>query len=768
MSKFLCLLAAVAAFNLQAFEIERHTNVVHRNGMTLAQKGGLSDADYVVQDIEPYAFSNGVFSVNGETGVVKVTAQKLGAATLRELVNATNGLRRVDDMVVYGDTYEFSDFEYTRIEHDEGTFEIIGQPYKEVDGWYLTYKFDGDQYDVYAPGMDDATNLYFSHIHCSVVAERTKSVVHGPTADRLATTGGVVAVVSPILERRLEEFEGAGDSQIVRGKRESDYWDIFVYYATAALSASYASEANVASTLWPSYWEGTEHPTTLAGYGISQEYLKAFTPETDTTVTYGTTAKATRIGGNSIELYGGSTFVSGTLKPVNDTLFKNPEQVLFQQLGYINLVDLIKQYIQADGSSGVMLTDASFAFTNSDGEVVFAPYVPNSERTTVSTDEGSLVYSVPVELDAVGSGGADYEIGGVRYFRAPDKDVPEKVCLTASFTNSVENAIMDAANALLYSHAIHSYMTGTTNSWFAATNYVFGADAEARTKFAWEEGMDASTVPASMALYEIRDGVKQRVWDQRDWTAWYWTFKAAQMRSEIAASNDAIRVSITNDANNAWAKRYASTGRVNPDPDTTYIDTKAVCLSPGMNWETVATVDGCAYWTIVGNGAVIGGSGTNAVLEIKDFDGNSVFKVTKGEHLLAWLDSSDFVPGGLSRDADGMVCFDMLASVQPQGYFSTTLESADFVAEDSDGCPADFRWESLGGGKWRIHYLLKPGIESRACFAKFQVEVEGRTKVEYGADVEIKGGLIYNGVKIAPVIPSGASAGTTITWKVIN
>lgn len=313
---------------------------------------------------------------------------------------------------------------------------------------------------------------------------------------------------------------------------------------------------------------------------------------------------------------------------------------------------------------------------------------------------------------------------------------------------------------------VYNYMNGNTNSWFSGTNYTFGADAAMRQKFAWEEGMDAATVPCSLALFEHRDGAKQCVWDQRDWTAWYWSFKARQMWAEIGHTNDDIYAEISSDANHAWAKRYASTGRVNPDPSTTFVDTPSLCLSPGMNWETVATVGGCGYWTIVGNGATIGGSGTNAFLQVKDFEGNDILTITKGEHRLAWVERADMV--GSLTDGDGFVCFDMMADVQPKGFFSTTLgETADFVAEDEAACPAQCSWENRGGGVWRIHYLLKPGISASACFAMFQVEVEGKTQIRYNADTVISGGLIFDGVKIAPVIPSGAAVGSTVTWKVV-
>lgn len=361
------------------------------------------------------------------------------------------------------------------------------------------------------------------------------------------------------------------------------------------------------------------------------------------------------------------------------------------------------------------------------------------------------------------TGGASYHIW--QYWPNPDAEGDREIAVKGDIPD-VAPLASDARNAYLYSRAINLYMTANTNAWFAGTNYVFGADAATRQHFAWEPGMDAATVPCSMALWENRDGVKQCVWDQRDWTAWYWSFKAGQMRSEIAATNKAIYAAITSDENHAWAKRYASSGRVNPDPTTTFIDTQSVCLSPGMNWETVATVGGCGYWTIVGDGAVIGGSDTNAVLEIKDFEGNSIMRIAKGEHRLAWLSSADFV--GQMTDADGWVCFDMRADVQPVGYFSATLEAADFVAETDANCPAMYRWENRGGGVWRVHFLLKSGIVSSSCFAKFIVEVQGKTQIRYEADVVVGGALIFNGVKIAPVIPAGAAVGSTVTWKVVQ
>ena len=331
----------------------------------------------------------------------------------------------------------------------------------------------------------------------------------------------------------------------------------------------------------------------------------------------------------------------------------------------------------------------------------------------------------------------------------------------------VEEAKTAANEANAFSFATYNFMTGgRTNCWWSGTNYTFGADAATRHKFAWEPGMDAATVPCSMALYEIRDGVRECVWDQKHWTSWYWSFKAQQMEATVQGRIDALGNAVTNDAMYAWAKRYASDGVRNPDPSTTCIDTPTVTLSPGFRWETIATVSGAAYWTIVGNGAVIGGSGTNATLKIRDMEGKEVMTITKGKHRLEWLEEGEIV--GQMTDAQGRVCFDMLADAQPTGYFSTTVYAEDFVAETDDDCPADYEWEDIGSGKWRIHYLLKPGIDAVSCFAKFLVEVEGQTVIRYNAGQEIQGGLIYNGVKIAPDISGSPAVGTVIQWKVVR
>ena len=326
------------------------------------------------------------------------------------------------------------------------------------------------------------------------------------------------------------------------------------------------------------------------------------------------------------------------------------------------------------------------------------------------------------------------------------------------------NALANAQEALAYASGVYNYMHADENAWFSGTNYVFGADAASRHKFVFEDGMDLGTVPCSMALVEKRDGVNQTVWDQRDWTSWYWLFKAGQLREEIAATNAVIYGVIGGKADKAWSHHTSASGRDNPDTTTTWVETESVTLAPGMAWETVATVSGCSYWTIVGDGARIGGSGTNSVFDIKDFEGNSVMKITKTASYMTYLEcGSEIYTSG--RDDQGRVTFTMRASVKPTAEFTTDLHE-DFVGEEDAACPAVFEWENVSAGVWRIHFLAKPGAS--ACFAKFKVEVEGSTTVEYANAPTVNGGLIFNGKKIAPVIPASAKVGDTITWKVVQ
>lgn len=393
-------------------------------------------------------------------------------------------------------------------------------------------------------------------------------------------------------------------------------------------------------------------------------------------------------------------------------------------------------------------------------------------------DKGDLaVYTVylPAPMQG-GSGSSSQAHYRYNYVKTSDTLVTSSA-LEESIGEAAENIKQDVLSecdviyddvslAMAYASGVYNYMNANTNAWFAGTNYVIGAEAENRHRFVFEDGMDLLTVPCSMALYEMRDGSKAKVWDQRDWTSWYWRFKSSQLMDEIEATNAVIRSDVSGRAPAAWASRTAATGLVNPDMSTTWVDTPTVTLAPGMAWESVADVGGCAYWTIVGRNVQLGGNPGESYFQIKDFEGKPVMTITKTASYLAYLEcGSDIYNCG--RDDQGRITCTMRATVKPIAEFALSLDE-DFLSEEEDACPASLEWEQVNSSTWRIHFIARPELNASSCFARFKVEVQGSTTVEYADAPTIHGGLIFNGVKIAPRFPNGKAVGAAVTWEVVQ
>ena len=322
--------------------------------------------------------------------------------------------------------------------------------------------------------------------------------------------------------------------------------------------------------------------------------------------------------------------------------------------------------------------------------------------------------------------------------------------------------------SLIYSSGVYQYITGNTNAWFSGTNYVTTADGTTRTQFVWEDGMDAGTVPCSMSLWEIRDGQKV-VWDQRDWTVWYWNFKAAQLSNNLArVTGDLAEEVNTNYMKRGWAKYTAVRGLDNPDPSTLWIDTPKVQLMAGHQWEKIVEVGGAGYWTISGNGINLSQQDAESTfLTIKDFEGNACLTFRKTSSYLVYCQcGTDIVSNYM--DAQNRVVFHLTTDVQPTAEFSTTLEDDSFVEQGTDGCPANYEWTG-SAGSWDCHFILKPGITAKACFARFKVIREGENVVEHTVPIKINGGIVFeqNGqtLKCKPVA-QGTSVGSTVNWVI--
>lgn len=291
----------------------------------------------------------------------------------------------------------------------------------------------------------------------------------------------------------------------------------------------------------------------------------------------------------------------------------------------------------------------------------------------------------------------------------------------------------EAETANTRATAVYSYMAGnSTNAWFAATNYVTNAEiAATRHKFAFEDGMDLSTVPSSMSLYEIRDGAKVQVWDQRDWTSWYFSFKSQALRQALTSLESAK-------ADKAWGK-YTAKGLDNPDEDCVWLDTSKVILSAGYAWQKSVGTRG-TFFTLIrkGSPASIGANTDGSYFEIKDDEGNSLFKISKTDSYMA-----DASADAVSVDGDTLIVnySANVAQTALMGFACVDLAAGDFISSDDPACPATVAW-SGSAGHWTARVTPKNPEGRLFFFAK--VMVEGQTKHEFAAPVEFQKIVINN------------------------
>ena len=393
------------------------------------------------------------------------------------------------------------------------------------------------------------------------------------------------------------------------------------------------------------------------------------------------------------------------------------------------------------------------------GSWIYLNYVPTTRKVNGQPLTGDITIEAMPDNGVMLTDGALLTKGGTAI-------TPQHI--GAATSDQLATVSDKVEQSLIYSSGVYQYMTGNTNAWFSGTNYVTTADGTTRTQFVWEDGMDAGTVPCSMSLWEIRDGQKV-VWDQRDWTVWYWNFKAAQLSNNLArVTGDLAEEVNTNCMKRGWAKYTAVRGLDNPDPSTLWIDTPKVQLMAGHQWEKIVEVGGAGYWTISGNGINLSQQDAESTfLTIKDFEGNACLTFRKTSSYLVYCQcGTDIVSNYM--DAQNRVVFHLTTDVQPTAEFSTTLEDDSFVEQGTDGCPSNYEWTG-SAGSWDCHFILKPGITAKACFARFKVMREGENVVEHTVPIKINGGIVFeqNGqtLKCKPVA-QGTSVGSTVNWVI--
>ena len=379
--------------------------------------------------------------------------------------------------------------------------------------------------------------------------------------------------------------------------------------------------------------------------------------------------------------------------------------------------------------------------------------------------------------------GAD---GNVNVPTVPDDyDEVKAMAEAAQTADDVQSAIANAGhvtadelepieenvnNALLYSQAIYRYMVGNGSAWFESTNYNVNAEQAAeKVRYQPEPWEDVRYTPPSLQLFEIRGGVTNRVFDSRDWTVYYWNFKSAQLSNALARATFDLGENVrTNYMRRGWSKYTAVNGLDNPATDTTWIDTPKVSLFAGHQWEKLVEVGGAGYYTITGNGIELAAQDAESTfLTIKDFEGNACLTFRKTSSYLVYCEcGTDIV--STYRDSQNRVVFHLTTDVQPTAEFSTILDTDSFIEQGEDGCPANYEWTG-SANNWDCHFLLKPGISSDACFARFKVMREGENVVEHTIPIKLNGGIVFeqNGqaLKCKPVA-QGTSVGSTVNWVI--
>ena len=379
--------------------------------------------------------------------------------------------------------------------------------------------------------------------------------------------------------------------------------------------------------------------------------------------------------------------------------------------------------------------------------------------------------------------GAD---GNVNVPTVPDDyDEVKAMAEAAQTADDVQSAIANAGhvtadelepieenvnNALLYSQAIYRYMVGNGSAWFESTNYNVNAEQAAeKVRYQPEPWEDVRYTPPSLQLFEIRGGVTNRVFDSRDWTVYYWNFKSAQLSNALARATFDLGENVrTNYMRRGWSKYTAVNGLDNPATDTTWIDTPKVSLFAGHQWEKLVEVGGAGYYTITGNGIELAAQDAESTfLTIKDFEGNACLTFRKTSSYLVYCEcGTDIV--STYRDSQNRVVFHLTTDVQPTAEFSTILDTDSFIEQGEDGCPANYEWTG-SANNWDCHFLLKPGISSDACFARFKVMREGENVVEHTVPIKLNGGIVFeqNGqaLKCKPVA-QGTSVGSAVNWVI--
>ena len=297
---------------------------------------------------------------------------------------------------------------------------------------------------------------------------------------------------------------------------------------------------------------------------------------------------------------------------------------------------------------------------------------------------------------------------------------------------------------------IRRYLTAQTNAYFVVTNYESSAGT-----------------PATMQLYEWRDGERRLVWDQRTHT----TNELAKAERRRAEADGALEAKIAATSNSipsaAWGARYP-TGGENPATNELWISTPTTVLSGGFEWQKNVTAHG-SLWVLRSNGIIAdlgkGGVTNGAYLSITDWEGKEVLTVTKTASQLV-----DALPSEVETTAGGdFVVRFFRTETQPVAYVKLDLTDGgarftDEMREDSASCPAVVSWRQEADA-WVATFTPKE-TPCPQMFVAATYEKEGETVIQNNAPIGVGGGMMVTNSAAGGFITVYPKwNGSTVIWS---
>ncbi len=273
-----------------------------------------------------------------------------------------------------------------------------------------------------------------------------------------------------------------------------------------------------------------------------------------------------------------------------------------------------------------------------------------------------------------------------------------------------------------------------SNVWFEVTNYLGQAD-----------------IP-SLRLFEMRDGVRTKVWDER-------TRHDEMKLWTIDMMTNAINVALTDVPFRAWSLYTSGTGAAAPS-NTTWVSTESLVLSGGLEFRSFGEIS-----VLVNNGLVSRfTANTNGYTELRTLEGDTLIEFRRTQDRLV-----DALPTGIQKAPNGswMIPFSLPSGVKygegsPPILYGAADVTGPWYAETNSAAPFAVTWNGDAGEKtWLAAVTQNQAYDKFFFFAK--VDAPGRSETRIPGILNAEGGILCKDKRhvITPVYESGQ-----LTWEV--